>query len=148
MKEFSHYTDEDFQNYFDKSFTGDVKFFENHLRECELCNKNFEVYSLVWLFAKNDLQTEPLRMDLAYAVANKVFAIKESKPVFEKVMYGLLICLGLVSLSLCFNFLLSSSIPTPFILLAIPVGLFLWVNYKEVTIIEQRFAAQYEEIRV
>lgn len=140
MKEFNHFTEEDFQSYFDKSFTGDVKVFENHLHACELCNKNFEAYSLVWSFAKNDLQTEPLRMDLAYTVANKVFAVKESNPVFDKVMYGLLICLGLLCLVLCFKFFISSSMPTPFILLAIPIGLFLWVNYKEIKIVQEKVA--------
>ena len=76
MKESSHYTDEDFQSYFDNNFAGDVNFLENHLQECELCSKNFKAYSLVWSFAKNDLKTEPLRIDLAYSVANKVFASK------------------------------------------------------------------------
>lgn len=146
MEEFNHFTEEDFQSYFDKSFTGDVKFFKNHLHECELCNKSFEAYSLVWSFAKNDLQVEPLRMDLAYAVANKVFAVQESKPVFEKVMYGLFISLGLVCLGLCFKFFISSSMPAPFILLAIPVGLFLWVNYKEIKIVQKKFALHYEGV--
>ncbi len=140
MKELNHCTEEDFQSYFDNSFTGDVNSLENHLQECELCSKNFKAYSLVWSFAKNDLQTEPLRIDLAYCVANKVFAIKESKAVFEKVMYAIFICLGIVFLFLCFNYFIAHSIPTPFILLAIPVGLYLWLNYKEIKIIEQKFA--------
>ena len=39
MKEFSHYTDEDFQNYFDNNLAAEVNL-ENHLLECELCSKN------------------------------------------------------------------------------------------------------------
>jgi len=141
MKEFSHYTEEDIQSYFDNSFAGDVNSLENHLRECELCTKNFEAYSLVWSFAKNDLQTEPLSIDLAYSVTNKVFAPKEHKPVFEKAMYGIFICLGILCLSLCFKYLISSSISTPFILLAIPFGIYLWLNYKEIKIVKQKFAS-------
>ena len=142
MKEFSHYTEEDFQSYFDNSFTGDANSLENHLQECELCSKNFKAYSLVWSFAKNDLKTEPLRIDLAYSVANKVFAVKESKHVFEKVMYGMFICLGIVCLTLCFNYLISNAIPTPFILLIIPFCLYLFLTYKEIKIVAQKFALQ------
>jgi hypothetical protein len=142
MKEFSHYSEEDFQSYLDGSYGGDGNALENHLLECEPCNKNFKAYSLIWLFAKNDLKTEPLRIDLAYSVANKIFAAKESKPVFEKFMYGLLICLGIVSLFLYFNYLIAYPVPTPFLLLIIPVGGYLWLNYKEIKIVEQKFASR------
>jgi hypothetical protein len=140
MKEFSHFTEEEFQNYLDKNFTGDIRSFESHLHECELCNKEFKAYSYVWSFAKNDLQVEPLRMDLAFAVASKIFAVRKNIPVFEKVMYGLLISLGLACLVLCFRFFVSFSMPTSFILFAIPLSLFLWVNYKEIKIVREKFA--------
>jgi hypothetical protein len=140
MKEFTHYTEEDLQGYFDRNFAGDITALENHLQECELCSKNFEAYSMVWSFAKNDLKIEPLRINLANTVANKVFAAKESYPVFEKVMYGIFICLGIVCLYLCFNYLFSHSIPTPFILLTIPFCLYLLLTYKEIRIVNKKFA--------
>jgi hypothetical protein len=139
MKEFSHFTEEDFQSYFDKSFADDTNALENHLRECALCSKTFKAYSLVWSFAKNDLQTEPLRIDLAAVVASKAFAVEERKPVVEKLMYGMLICLGIISLSLCFNYLISRSMPTPFILLTIPFCLYLLLTYKEISIVNRKF---------
>jgi hypothetical protein len=140
MKNCRHYTDEDFQNYLDNTFTGNISSLENHIQECELCSKNLEAYSLVWSFSKSNLQTKPLGIDLAYSVTNKVFSVKENKHVFEKVMYGILICLVIVCLALCLRFLLSSSIPVSFILLTIPVGLFLWVNYKEIKIVQKKIA--------
>jgi hypothetical protein len=140
MKEFNHYTEEDFQSYFDNSFAGDTNLLENHLRECERCSKTFEAYSLVWSFAKNDLKTDPLKINLAHVVANKVFAVKERKPVFEKVMYGMLICLGIVCLFLCFNYLISRAMPALFILLIIPFCLYLLLTYKEISIVNRKFA--------
>ena len=139
MKGFSHYTEEDFQSYFDRNFAGDVTSLENHLKGCELCSKNFEAYSSVWSFAKNALKIESLRIDLAHAVANKVFAAKESIRFFEKVMYGMFICLGIVCLYLCFNYLFSHSIPTPFILLTIPFCLYFLLAYKEIRIVNKKF---------
>jgi len=148
MKEFNHYTEEDFQSYFDNNFAGDVKSFENHLQQCEHCNKIFETYSLVWSFAKNDFQIKRLGIDLAYSVANKVYGVKERKAVFERVMYAIFICLGCVCLFFCVKHLVSSSMPVPFILLTIHIGLFLWVNYKEVKIVEQKFAFHNEKMGV
>jgi len=140
MKESTHYTEEDFQNYFDNNFTGDVKSFKGHLQQCEHCNKIFETYSLVWSFTKNDLQVKRLRIDLASTVTNKIFAIKERNTIFfERALYTISICLGTVCLFFCFKNLLSSSMPVPFIVLAIHLGLFLWVNYKEVKTVEQKF---------
>jgi hypothetical protein len=140
MKEFNHYSGEDFQNYLDNNFTGDTGTFKNHLKECESCFTDFKAWSLVWSFAKNDLKTEPLRIDLAYVVANKVFPVRDSKRVFEKVMYGMIICLGIVCLFVCVNFLISHSIPAPFILLIIPICLYLLITYKEISIIDQKFS--------
>jgi hypothetical protein len=139
MKESSHYTEEDFQNYLDNNFAGDVKFFEYHLQQCEYCSKIFETYSLVWSFTKNDLQIKGLEIDLAYSVANKVYAVKERKT-FERVMYAIFTGLGSVCLYFCFKDLVSSLMPVPFILLTIHLGLFLWVNYKEVRTVERKFA--------
>ena len=42
MKEPGHYTDEDFQSYFDNTFTGNVSSLESHIKECELCSKKFK----------------------------------------------------------------------------------------------------------
>jgi len=141
MKEFRHYTEEDLQSYFDNAFTGDVNVLENHLGECEICRKNFKAYSLIWSFAKNDLKTSPLGIDLASAVASKIFVVKESKAVFEKVMVAIFLCLGIVCVFWCFYYLISNSIPTPFILLLIPFCLYLLLTYKEIRIVNRKFAA-------
>jgi hypothetical protein len=140
MNELNHYSEEDFQNYFDKSFEGDVIAMESHVRECERCNESFKAYSAIWAFANNDLKVESLKIDLAYTVANKVFEVKESQSAFEKVMYGMLVTLMVALLYLCFKHLASSAFPTAAILLLIPFALFLWVNYKEIKILQQKFA--------
>ena len=140
MKEPDHYTDEDIQSYHENTFTGNVSSLETHIQECELCSKKVKAYSAVWSFAKNDLKTEPLRIDLAYAVADKVFPVKQYAYVFEKILYGALICLGIVCLSLCLKYMLSTSIPPSYILQGIPVGLFLWVSYMEIKIINKKLA--------
>lgn len=144
MNELSHYTEEDFQNFFLKNFEGDVNSLENHLRECERCNENFKAYSSIWSFAKNDLKVDTLKVDLAYTVAFKVFAAKERQSAFEKVMYGMLVTLLIALLSFCVKYLLSNALPTPFVLLLIPFGLFLWVSYKEMKIVQRKFALHYD----
>ncbi len=141
MSEFSHYTEEDFQSYFDNNFTGNANLMGKHLQSCELCRKNFQAYSLVWSFAKNELQAERLRIDLACSVADKIFTFREKAPVFERVIYGILICLAIACLFLCLNFLISRSVPTPFIVLIVPFGLYLLLSYKEIKMVSQKFAA-------
>lgn len=76
MKNINHYSEEDFQNYFDKTFTGDVKSFEQHLEECEFCSDTFHSYSRVWSFAKKEMKSEKLRIDLASVVAVRIFEKK------------------------------------------------------------------------
>ena len=139
MKEPGHYTDEDFQSYFDNTFTGNVSALESHVKECEFCSKKFKAYSVVWSFAKNDLKTKSLRIDLSYLVADKVFSVKENRYVFDKVMYGILICLEIVCLPLCLKFLLSLPIPSSFILMIVPVALFLWMSYREIRMFQKKF---------
>jgi hypothetical protein len=141
MKESTHYREEDFQNYLDNNFAGDVNSFENHLQQCAYCNKIFKTYSLVWSFAKDDLQIEQLGIDLAFSVTNKVYAAKERNTILERVMYAIFIYLGGVCLFFCFKHLISSAMPVPLILLMIHLTFFLWVNYKEVKTVEKKFTS-------
>ena len=140
MKAYSHYKEEDFQNYFDNHFTGDRAQLENHLLDCERCSKNFQAYASVWSFTKKELKTEPLSIDLAYVVANRVFAAREIKPVYETIFYGILIGLAIACLYLCISNLIFNSMPIPFLLLIIPLGLYLLLSYKEIKMVNQKFA--------
>jgi hypothetical protein len=144
MREDIHYTDEDFQDYLDNNFKGDSSLLENHLRECELCSKSFTAYSSVWTFANDVLLVEPLKINLASAVTDKIFSKKESALVFEKAMYGIFFCLGAIYIFLCVRFLLPSVMPVPFALLVIPLMLFVWVNYKEIQMLRKKYALYLE----
>ena len=140
MNELKHYSEEEFQSYFDHSFTDDLRSFEQHIKVCDSCSETFKAYSLVWSFAKNELKTESLKIDLANTVTNMVFIKKESKPVFDKLIYGMIFCLALACLYLSIHYLLSNSIPAVFALLIIPFVLHLLLTYKEISMLIRKFS--------
>ena len=140
MNKTEHYTEDDFQNYLDHHFTGDRNEMESHLQDCELCHEKYQAYHAVWTFARYDLGTDQLGIDLAKVVANKVFVNKERKNIFELLMYGLFICIVMACLYVSFEYLSSLSIPFSSILCLIPLFLYFILSYKEIQIVHRKFA--------
>lgn len=139
MKNINHYSEEDFQNYFDKTFTGDIKSFEQHLEECEFCSDTFNSYSRVWSFAKKEMKSEKLRIDLASVVAVRIFEKKNRKSFLDQFLYGLLCCLAICCFYLIIKNLYATSISPVLVFLIIPLFLNFLMSYKEATILNRKY---------
>lgn len=127
-----HYSDEDFQFFLDHPADFDKEAFDQHIELCDDCRLNYKAYVALWSFVHDNIVTEPLKIDLAKVVADKIF-IKEVQTQFtEKIMYGLLISLGVVCLLLCIHYLITLGMPVAFIWLLIPCGMYLWLSYEEI----------------
>lgn len=139
MNQADHYTEEDLQNYIQGSFEGDAKAVEAHLQVCERCNESYKAYSSVWNFMMNDLQVENLKIDLVRSVADRAFKPKKKSSAMETTLYGSIVSLIIALLFLCLKSLLASSVPVPFLLFLFPAALFLWINFKEIRMVQEKY---------
>jgi len=140
MEKSKHLTEEDFQNYFENSMADDNFQFNEHIRECKQCNESFQTYSIVWSFVRNDFKIESSQTNFAATVADKVFMMKRNRFVFEYILIGILILLCIISISICFKFLIANS--TPFVLLlltTVPLLFYFMLSLKEISILRNKF---------
>ncbi len=136
----THYSDEEFQDYFDGCLAADADELKDHLRDCESCRQNFEAYSAVWTFFQYDLQAPALRIDLAHSVT-EVFRTKERNTHLEKIIYGTFAALCIAGIIWCCSHLVSLSPSGAVALLTIPFVVYVLLTYKEVQLIRRRFSA-------
>lgn len=139
MNEPAHYTDEDFQRYFDGALS-DSDAFLAHVQSCPSCRKSYDAYAATWS-AISIAETEALSFDLADAVAERIFrpqpAAFVERPVerfLETGLYALLACLAIVCVFACSRELSRQALPAEWMLLLIPAAVYAALLMKEIRI--------------
>lgn len=141
----NHYTDEDFQSYFEGGLDVAPESFKAHLQACPVCKNNYEAYASTWSFIA-EVKTPPLSVNLAEVVTARIFdaapVVRKSergRSLLEGGLYGLLVCLALGCVAMCIRELMRHLLPLPWLLLLLPVLLYAGLLGKEVDAINSRW---------
>jgi hypothetical protein len=141
MTKSGHPTEEDFQNYFENSFTNDAILFKEHIQMCRQCRESFHAYSSVWSFVRNDYKIESLEIDLATAVTEKVSVKKRNISVFELALLVMFILFVFIAVIICLRFLAEQSEPIlTMAIFIIPLFFYFMLSLKEISIIRNKFS--------
>jgi hypothetical protein len=139
MNNTKHFRDEDFQNYLDRNFEGNVNSFEQHIKECGPCSESLRIYLQVWSFAKTEMKSKKLKMDIAAAVAKKVFDERKHKPYLDNSLIGGMLVLSFLIVYWCVQKLISISITQFMGSLLIPLIFYLILAYREMNLLQSKF---------
>lgn len=139
MNDIKHYSDEDFQNYLDRNFEGNLNSFEQHIKECSSCADSLDMYFKVWAFAKTEMGSDKLKIDLSSVVAKKIFDKRKQKPYLDYILYGVIFCLSFLSVYWSIQILISNSFNEFIGLLLIPLVFYVILAYKEVNLLQMKY---------